>query len=410
VPEEITILIVDSDDRSRATIRGLLANMPLAAVAGEAPDIKRGLKLVKQLKPNLVIMELSPVKEALEAAEKIKIEYPRTSVFVTASDPGADVILMAMRAGASEFLSRPVSGTDLGAGLKKLGSLLERDAAVSTEAGKVVTVFSNKGGVGATTIAANLAVSLAQETDQKVVIADLDLELGDVTMFLNMKPRYTIMDVVSRGPRLDSSSVHSALAKHDSGVFVLGEPAKPEDAEAITPEQVGQLLTHLRRMFSYVVVDTAHTFEERTLEVLDVSDLILLVVLLDLPNIRNVQRCLDVFDRIPGYDSDKVKLLVNRYVPDLQIGTPQVQQALKTEVYWKIPNDYGPVISSVNSGTPLVMMDGESPVSASFKNLARDIAGLPPLEEPAEKKKKQRSSVRLRLFGGKGNSSDKGED
>jgi pilus assembly protein CpaE len=381
----------------------------LAAVVGEAPDVKRGLKLVKQLKPGLVIMELSPVKDALEATEKIKAEYPRTSVFVTASDPGAEVILKAMRAGASEFLSRPVNGTDLGAGLKKLAAKLERDTAASRDAGKIVTVFSNKGGVGTTTIATNLAVSLAQETGQKVVIADLDLELGDVTMFLNMKPRYTIMDVVSRGSRLDSSSVHSALAKHESDVFVLGEPAKPEDADTITSEQVGQLLTHLRQMFSYVIVDTAHTFEERTLEVLDVSDLILLVVLLDLPNIRNVQRCLDVFNRLPGYDSEKVKLLVNRYIPDLQIGVPQVEQTLKTDVYWKVPNDYGRVISSVNSGTPLVSMDGESPVSSSFKNLARDIAGLPQQEEPREKKK-QKSSVRLRLFGGKSNSSGKGED
>lgn len=408
MPDEITVLIVDTDERSRASLKGLLAGMPVAAVVGEAPDVKRGLKLVKQLKPGLVIMELSPVKDALEAAEKIKTEHPRTSVFFTASDPGAEAILKAMRAGASEFLSRPVNGTDLGTGLRKLAAKYERDAAATRDAGKVVTVFSNKGGVGTTTIATNLAVSLAQETGQKVVIADLDLELGDVTMFLNLKPRYTIVDVVSRGPRLDSSSVHSALAKHDSEVFVLGEPAKPEDADAITADQVGQLLTHLRQMFSFVIVDTAHTFEERTLEVLDVSDLILLVVLLDLPNIRNVQRCLDVFNRLPGYDSEKVKLLVNRYMPDLQIGIPQIQQTLKTDVYWKIPNDYGRVISSVNSGTPLVSMNGESPVSASFKNLARDIAGLPHLEEP--QKKKQKSSMRLRLFGGKNNSSGKGED
>lgn len=408
MPDEISVLIVDTDERSRATIKGLLASMPFAAVVGDAPDIKRGLKLVKQLKPDLVIMELSPVKDALEAAEKIKTEHPRTSVFVAASDPGAEVILMAMRAGASEFLSRPVNGTDLGAGLKKLAARLDRDAAAARESGKIVTVFSNKGGVGATTIVTNLAVSLAQETGQKVVIADLDLELGDVTMFLNMKPRYSITDVVSQGSRIESSSVHSALAKHESEVFVLGEPARPEDADGITPEQVGKILNNLRQMFSYVIVDTSHTFEERTLEVLDVSDLILLVVLLDLPNIRNVQRCLDVFNRLPGYDSEKVKLLVNRYLPDLQIGIPQVEQTLKTEVYWKIPNDYGRVINSVNSGTPLVSMDGESPVAGSLKNLARDIAGLPQVEEPSQHKKKK-SSVRLRLFGNRDDKSEKGE-
>ena len=408
MPDEITVLIVDSDERSRAGIKGLLASMPVAAVVGDAPDIKRGLKLVKQLKPALVIMELSPVTEALQAAEKIKTEHPQTAVYVTASDPGAEVILKAMRAGASEFLSRPVNGTDLGAALKKLAARIEQELAASRQAGKVVTVFSNKGGVGTTTIATNLAVSLAQETGQQVVIADLDLELGDVTMFLNMKPRYTIVDVVSRGPRPDPSSVDSALAKHGSGVYVLGEPAKPEDADTVTADQVGQVLTHLRQRFSFVVVDTAHTFEERTLEVLDISDLIFLVVLLDLPNIRNVQRCLDVFNRLPGYDTEKVRLVVNRYVPDLQIGIPQVQQTLKMDVYWKIPNDYGRVISSVNAGTPIVSMDGESPVSASFRDLARDIAGLPP--QKSQPKKKQKSSVRLRLFGaGKGDSSGKGE-
>ncbi len=388
--EEIDVLIVDGDDRSRAGIKSNLAGIPTAAVVGEASEIQAGLKLVKQLKPALVIMQLHPVDEALSATEKIKTEHPQTTVYLTGSDPDAQVILQAMRAGASELLARPVTSSDLGTAMKKLSTKMQQELSAARQAGKVVTIFSNKGGVGTTTIATNLALSLARETGEQVVIADLDLQLGDVTVFLNMKPRYTIVDVVSRGPGLDPGSVHSALARHESGVYVLGEPARPEDADTIEPDQIGQVLNHLRQMFPYVVVDTTHTFEDRTIEVLDISDLILLVVLLDLPNIRNVQRCLDVFNRLPGYGGEKVKLLVNRYMPDLQIGIPQVEKTLKRNIYWKIPNDYGRVINSINTGTPLVSVDGDSPVSTSFTNLARDIAGLPPQEPSRDIKNKKR--------------------
>lgn len=403
--EEIGVLVIDGDERSLTALKSHLAAIPTAGIVGEAPEIQAGLKLVKQLKPALVIMHLHPVEEALLAVEKIRTEHPLTTVFLMGSDQGAEVILRAMRAGASEFLSRPVSGSDLGAAMKKLGSRIQPDSAGPLQSGKVVTVFSNKGGVGTTTIATNLAVSLAKETGEQVVIADLDLQLGDVTMFLNMKPRYTIVDVVSRGPNLDPSSVHSALAKHESGVYVLGEPARPEDADTISPDQLGQVLNHLRQMFPYVVVDTTHTFEDRAIEVLDVSDLILLVVLLDLPNIRNVQRCLDVFDRLPGYGAGKVKLLVNRYMPDLQIGVPQVERTLKSDVYWKIPNDYGRVINAINTGTPLVSMEGDSAVSTSFRELARDIAGLPGLEPVVEEK----PARRLGFFRSRQSGASKGE-
>jgi pilus assembly protein CpaE len=403
--EEISVVIIDGDERSRASIKSHLAAIPNAAVAGEAPDVQAGLKLVKQLKPSLVIMHLHPVDEALSATERMKTELPGTSVYLTGKDPDADVILRAMRAGASELLSRPVSGTDLSTAMKKLSARIQQETAAARQAGKVVTIFSNKGGVGTTTIATNLAVSLAAETGEQVVIADLDLQLGDVTVFLNMKPRYSIVDIVSRGQALDPSSVHSALARHDSGVYVLGEPARPEDADTVAADQIGQVLNHLRQMFPYVVVDTTHSFEDRTIEVLDVSDIILLVVLLDLPNIRNVQRCLDIFNRLPGYSHGKVRLVVNRYMPDLQIGVPQVEKTLKSEVYWKIPNDYGRVINSINAGAPLVSMNGESPVTESFRSLARDIAGLTPLEP----QKRGKPGKRFGLFRSRKGDSDKGE-
>ncbi len=405
VPDELEVLIVDSDERSRESIKGHLASIPAAAVVGEADGVQSGLKLVKQLKPALVIMQLNPVNEALAATEKIKTEHPQITVYLTGMDLDAEVILQAMRAGASELLARPVNGVDISAAVKKLSGRLQQESAASRQAGKIVTVFSNKGGVGTTTVATNLAVALAKETGEQVVIADLDLQLGDVALFLNMRPRYTIVDVVSRGPNLDPSSVHSALVRHESGVYLLGEPPRPEDADTISADQVGQVLSHLRRMFPFVVVDTTHSFEDRTIEVLDISDLILLVVLLDLPNIRNVQRCLDIFNRLPGYTADKVRLVVNRYMPDLQIGIPHVERTLKTEVYWKIPNDYGRVINAINSGAPLAQADGGSPLSFSFKNLARNVAGLPILK-PEDKPKKAK---RFGFFKSRNGRTGKGE-
>jgi len=220
-------------------------------------------------------------------------------------------------------------------------------------------------------------VALARVTGKEVALADLDLQAGDVSIFMNARPVKTIADVCASSGRIDSAGVTGALARHDSGVFVLAGPERPEQIDAIKPGRVNEILSSMRESFPYTVVDNGHGFSDVNLEVFDLADHILVVVLLNLPSIRAAQRCLDVFRQLNYLrDTEKVKLVVNRYLPQKDIGIEQLEEALHYPVYWRIPNDYANMSDAINAGMPVADIDVEAEVTKSFDSLASDLAGV----------------------------------
>jgi pilus assembly protein CpaE len=206
---------------------------------------------------------------------------------------------------------------------------------------------------------------------------------------LNSRPTKTIADVCAGTGRIDSAGVTGALARHDSGVFVLAGPEKPEQIEGIKPARVNEVLSSMRESFPYTVVDNGHGFSDVNLEVFDLADNILVVVLLNLPAIRAAQRCLEVFRQLNYLrDQEKVKLVVNRYMPQRDIGIEQLEEALHYPVYWRIPNDYANMSDAINAGMPVAEIDAESEVTKSFDQLAGDLAGVTaPVEQEAKVEK-----------------------
>jgi len=276
-----------------------------------------------------------------------------------------------MRCGCSEYLLRPVEKNDLYNAFKKVGRFFVQQPAMDREAnGKIITAFSPKGGVGTSTVATNLAVSLHQNTGKPVVLVDLDLEAGDADMFLNLRTKYTISDVTSNIARLDRAFLEGVLAKHSSGIYLLSEPDRVEDAESITASQVREVLDLLKSMFAYIVVDTNMGYGDINLSAFDASDMILLVGVLSLPSIRNMQKALDVFDRL-GYGQDKVKLVINRYLRKSEITIDDAHRALNYQVFLNLPNDFNDVMSSINRGLPLNLLAPHSEISRSFRDLAK---------------------------------------
>ena len=173
--------------------------------------------------------------------------------------------------------------------------------------------------------------------------------------------------------------------KHSSGVFVLAGPERPEQTEVVKPAKVNEILTTMRDSFPFVVVDNGHGFSDVNLEVFDVADQILVVVLLNLPSIRAAQRCLDVFRQLNYlHDQEKVRLVVNRYLPQKDIGVEQLEEALHYPVYWRIPNDYANMSDAINAGMPVSEIDAEADVTKSFDQLASELAGIEaPITEDA---------------------------
>ena len=273
-----------------------------------------------------------------------------------------------MRSGATEYLLRPVGETDLAFALQKLGQFFPTKPVSEVSVGNILTVFSPKGGVGVTTIAINLALDIYEYTKEPTVIVDLDLNAGDVTTFLNMKPHYTITDVTANINRLDKSFLQGVIAKHESGIFVLAEPQKVEEGVSISGAEINRVLSLLKTMFSYIIID-AETVSERTTTAIKMSDIVLLVFFMSLPAIKNIKRHLKYFEKI-GLGKDRLKIVINRYIKKGGITVEDAGKAIRLSNLRTLPNDYTTAISCLNKGIPLSIGGPKSQLNISIKEMA----------------------------------------
>jgi len=371
--ERLYVLVVDSDESVRQVLRNQLEQMEDVELSSEVDEIDKGLEAVRTAKPDIVILQL-PKKpdKTLRWAQGTKLEFPDMNIFVTSQDKTPELIISAMRAGAQEFLSRPIDAKELKGAIQKVIKTKEQIKAQAPESGRIISVFSKKGGLGVTTVAVNLGVALSQVASKKAALLDLDLQLGDISSFLNLSSTYSILDACNPDNEVDGVKLQSCMTRHKSGVFVLAEPKNPLDSENISPSQINQILGHLQSMFSYVIVDTPHIFDSKTLEAFQLSDHIIIVTVPSIPALRATKKSLDAF-RDLGYGPDKVKVIVNRATKKDKISTGEIKKTIHYQVSWVIPNNYKAAIESVDSGVPLVQDKGSSNVAKSISELADDI-------------------------------------
>jgi pilus assembly protein CpaE len=373
---KIQLIIIDSDSNARANIKEHFKSSSFISVNNDFSNLSEGYNYVINEKPDFVLIDISEnTDEAIKIVEKISLHNKSCIIFVTAKDSSSETVIKAMRAGAREFITKPVSYEELDRAVEKFLFYINAEN-VSDAASKIFTVFSNKGGIGKTSIACNLAINLAEITGKKVALVDLNLQLGDVTTFLDINPSFDISYIITNLSRIDESFLLSTLEKYkDKELYILADPPYLEQAEEITAEQINTVLNMLKSTFSYIVIDTNSNFDSKTLSALDISDNILLVSMVNLPSIRNAQRCLDLFNRL-GYGSDKVKIVVNRYIEDDEIKIEDVEDVLNLPVFWKIPNNYFTVMSSINRGVPVSKVNPISNVAKSYRELAAILSNV----------------------------------
>ena len=298
----LSALIIDRDPESLELIAGYLKEMDIDQIL-KASDLKSGDSMLSRYRPTVALfvvveMKLSDKSNILAFVEGVKKKYPLTSVFITCDQKESDLILEAMRAGADDYLLKPINKTELARAIEKvtMQAMVRRSAPLTRAAeGKIIAVLGSKDGSGKTTVAVNLAVIMARDKKRPVMIVDLDLQGGDVSTFLNIKPNYTIADVARNVNRIDADYVKGAMYRHESGVYVLVEPKNVADVEEVTASKIKSVLHFLKGMGGYVIVDGGYSFDERLLTVMDVADMILLVGVLTLPAIRNIQKSLRFF-------------------------------------------------------------------------------------------------------------------
>ncbi|MBN2357962.1 MAG: AAA family ATPase, partial [Deltaproteobacteria bacterium] len=273
----------------------------------------------------------------------------------------ADLILRALRSGASEFV---VNGDDDDL-LRAIVRLSHPKA--DGGSGKIAAIVPAKGGVGTTAIATNLA-GVLQAAKSRTCLVDLDLHFGDVLSFLDISSAYSISDLIGNMRRLDAELLDSSLTKHASGVSVLSQSHRLDEAEHINLESISSMLAFLRQHFDAIIVDGIRGFTEVSLAALDVCDNILLICTQDVPSVRNARRCIEIFNQL-GYATEKTHVVLNRYTKRSQIDLTVVEETIGLPVAATVANDFPSIIRSVNTG---VMLSEVAPRS----KLAEDIAAL----------------------------------
>ena len=378
--EKIKLVIVDDSYETRNNLRQLLSFDKRFEVIGEAENGEEAIYIVKESKPDIVQMDLNmPVIDGIRATEEITLNVPETTVIIMSVQGETEYVRKAMTAGARDYLCKPFNVDELSDTIVKTYNLeskrRERVAAPRAQEdikSNVFTVFSTKGGVGKTTIASNLAVSLARSTKKKVALVDLDLQFGDIAIMLNVSAKNTISDLVKEFGQLDKNLLEEYMVTHFSGVKVLPAPVKPEYAEYITGNHVERIINTLRESFNYIIVDTSASFHESVLAALDMSDRILLVSTLDLPTIKNIKAGLDVMDTL-HYPVEKIHIVLNKASEQYGIKYKDFESTLHQAIWSYVPEDNQTVVTSANKGFPFVMTRSETKVAKAVMEIGKTL-------------------------------------
>src|SRR5947209_5146240 len=369
--QQLTFVILSSGLDSLRELRGALATSDDTRLLAAGDDTEQMLPEVERLRPSAAIVTLGQEPEqALKFVERVAAVSPSTAIICASRDASPDVIVRALRAGARDFLRLPVSPSEFQTVLARTAEFCHVQPAAPKKQGRAVAVFSSKGGCGTSFIATNLAASLKGPT----VLVDLNLQAGDLTLFLGIEPKYSIADLVENREQADDAMLKSYLAPHSANLSLLAAPREADAADDIEAEHVFSVIQILRERFDFVVIDPQHTFDSITLAALDQVDEILMVLTLDIPAIRSAQRALAIFDRL-GYPRHKVHIVVNRWSKQIDLDLRQVERYLGESVTGFITSDYRAVVNSINLGQPLVESEPTSRIAGEIRQIAATVRG-----------------------------------
>lgn len=402
--QPLTFVILSTGLDTFKEIRAALATDARARLLAGGDDAEQVYAEIKNLHPSSVIITMSEAnsEQALKMIEKLSVESPQTAIISAVRNASPDLILRSMRAGAREFLRLPIINEEFKTVLDRTAEFCSVQKEAPKKKGRMIAVFSSKGGCGTSFIATNLAAALNAPT----MLVDLNLQAGDLPLFLGVEPKYSIADMVENRVRMDDSLLASYVTPHSSKLSLLAAPREADSADDIKPEHVFEALERVRESYDYVVLDPQHTFDSITLAALDQADDIILVLTLDIPSIRSAQRALEIFDRL-GYPRKKVRIVVNRWSKQIDLDLQQVERFLKEKVTGFVTSDYQTAVTSINLGQPLVQSEPTSKIAIEIKRIGMLLMGAPAeMVEAQPQRKKIWGTLFKRNTGGAGQNLD----
>lgn len=405
----IKVLIVENIPQMIKNLEKLFNLLTDIEVVGYVSTGQEATEKIKESTPDVALIDVNlPDISGLNLIEPIQRDFPITQVIIISQDKDYNIMLRAMRNGASDFLTHDVSLEDLGPALKRAAEKaaaekIKVQAGISTgkgtleptmtewskQTGKIISVYSPKGGTGVTSLAVNLAIAL-QDKDSIVAVVDGSLQYGDVPVFINELGKFSMLDLVPRVHALDAKIVEDVMVFHkSSGLHILPAPPRPELAEQISGNQFSEILEFMRQMFSYVIVNTSSFISDPCLAALDASDVIVLLTTQEIAAIRSTRSFLHLWDGL-DMSPNRVLIVLNRYDKQRNITPEKISDSLKHPIIETIPPDVETFFRAANLGIPFMLEKTDSLAAKSILSIA---------EQVREKIKEVRKEDRIRLFG-----------
>lgn len=389
---KIRILIVDDNEDTRQGTQRLLETEDNIEIVGIGSNGQEGIDLVRQLSPDVVLMDINmPVMDGLTATRKLGELFPAVQVIIVSVQDDPNYLREAIRAGAVDFVAKPVSSDELVAAIERANQKKPAAAAVqypqgapgagygmqpASVDGEVIGIIGPKGGVGKTTLAVNLAVAMARSlSDERIILVDGSVVFGDVGVFLNQRSQYNVThlaEMTADTEGLDQEVLDSTIVTHESGLKLLLAPANPGDAAPFSAEQAVTLLEYLKSKFDYVVVDLSTSFDEMMTATITTAGRLVLVTNATMPALKNARIMLGQLQGAE-YAMDHVMLVLNRMQKGGRITAEQIAGFLKHPITLEVPDDPA-ADEALNRGVALATLDQRRVVSVkAFYDLVQAI-------------------------------------
>ena len=367
----LRLALVDPNDGSRESLKAILLGMDTIWLEADCSRYEFFPDIVSQTTPDVGVVAMdSDSNAAINLIGRLASEAPGTVILAASESTDGQLILQAMRAGAREFLTLPLTFDDVSSALERIGQQKFGGGSSGTKACQIIAVAGATGGVGSTSTAVNLSCVLADNPRNSVALVDLDLALGDADVFLDAIPDYTLADVVQNISRLDIQLLKRSLTKHSSGLYLLPRPVELHDIATIDPESIRKVINLMKASFTHVIFDLSKTYNPLDMIAIENAARVLLITQLDLPCLRNVVRLMMSFDETEGLQ-DKVDIVVNRAGLDAgQISLKKAKETLGREIFALLPNDYRTMVEVRNNGVPLIAQAPKAALTQAFRDMA----------------------------------------
>ncbi len=421
----IRVMIVDDIAETREQLRKLLSFDPEIEVVAMVRSGEDAIEIAPDASPDVVLMDINlPGIDGITATTQLLEVYPVAQVLMLSVQGESDYMRRAMLAGARDYLTKPPSADELLDAIHRVAQLRPRSmadtlipptrqaaavAAAATEPqvqGKIITVFSPKGGSGCTTVAVNTALAMKKALGEaaKVGLVDTNLQFGDVSIFMKLQPTRTLSDIAPHAEEIDAELLDAVMVPHPSGLKVLAAPSAPEEAELMREGGVDEtggnrrlraVLAFMQDRFDYLVVDTAHNVDDVMLALLDMSDLLLVITRPIIPEIRGARLFVELLQKL-GYSMEKVQLIING-VDNKRMGIqPEAIERAMMPSLAQIPLDERMALRAANYGVPFVLKDSRAAISQAISDLAQSIIEQFK-EEPEEEAAQSQGSSQKRV-------------